>query len=137
MISEFNEEDFNKLWSLDKEKSDYETAKVKVKMLINEKAKTIDGKPLTISLITERFQQYLKNYDREYGGQEVRFITKDKRRKNLVIYLKEKMYNTEYTLRNTDGRDFWLFENYTNDELNSKVKSFKSRINKSRSGIYE
>lgn len=137
MISEFNEEDFNKLWSLDKEKSDYETAKVKVKMLINEKAKTIDGKPLTISLITERFQQYLKNYDREYGGQEVRFITKDKRRKNLVIYLKEKMYNTEYTLRNTDGRDFWLFENFTNDELNSKVKSFKSRINKSRSGIYE
>lgn len=106
-----------------------------------EQEKDIDNKPLTYSLLMEKWSTHIKMWNMAHGEKKSEYIGAKvlAERKNLYEFLGEKMYLNEFSLdKGEHKRDEYLFPSWlTITELNDLFNKIRFRIKTRKKDIID
>lgn len=125
------DKDFINLWNLNPEGNKERTLEI-INGIIDEKQTTLEGDPVDMKLIHERYKKYIEWWDHNFGKREKKFVGKDDLKKVISEWIITGQWNVYHNFDSNSKRDEYLFGGKDKiDYLTQKVKSFKKLYGKS------
>ena len=123
----------NELFSIHPQGCSAEDGYITVNFYLNEEPSVrANGETLTFDWLVKTYGEYVNWHSRKYHGTDEKYIAKEFKLKHIRAFVREKMYDMDFTKRMEDNRDNYIKGGLTADEINKRHGQYKQEIQRSK-----